>query len=142
MLIVDTTAWLLWLRRRPNVTLGAREQRVRGIVEDEVRHQRALLTGAVRQELLSGIRDSTTFDLLRVRLRAIEDTPAVTGDYERAAASWNALRTHGVAGGKVDMLICAIAERLNVPILTTDPDFERYAAHLPITLHELSRRDP
>ena len=33
----------------------------------------------------------------------------------------------GVACSTVDMMLCAIALRLDVPIFTTDPDFTRYA---------------
>jgi predicted nucleic acid-binding protein len=40
-----------------------------------------------------------------------------------------------VQGSNTDFLICAAAERRNLPILTTDADFRRFAAILPITLH-------
>jgi len=40
-----------------------------------------------------------------------------------------------VLGSHIDMLICATAHRWEVPIFTVDPDFPRYAQHLPIRLH-------
>lgn len=40
----------------------------------------------------------------------------------------------------IDLLICAVADRLGRTIFTTDADFQRYAQHLPIHLHELRQR--
>jgi predicted nucleic acid-binding protein len=70
-----------------------------------------------------------------VQLQAFTDEPLVSADYERAAEHFNACRAKGVQGSNTDFLICAIAERRNLPVLTTDRDFIRFAAVLPISLH-------
>jgi hypothetical protein len=58
----------------------------------------------------------------------------------RAAEHFNRCRAAGIAGSPVDFLICAAAERLAVPIFTTDVDFPRFARHVPIRL--FSARSP
>ena len=83
---------------------------------------------------MSGIRDAASFLRLRDHLRPFADEPIATLDYERAAEHFNTCRARGVQGSNTDFLICAVAERLAAPILTTDADFARFAAILPITL--------
>jgi predicted nucleic acid-binding protein len=56
-------------------------------------------------------------------------------DFEEAARANNTCRAAGVAGTLVDMLLCAVAARLDAPVFTTDADFTRYARHLPLRLH-------
>jgi predicted nucleic acid-binding protein len=58
-----------------------------------------------------------------------------SADFERAAEHFKTCRAQGVQGSNTDFLICAAAERRNLPILTTDADFTRFAAILPIMLH-------
>jgi predicted nucleic acid-binding protein len=57
-------------------------------------------------------------------------------DYDRAAEGFNVCRREGIAAGAIDMLICAIALRIEAPVHTTDADFARYAGALGITLFE------
>ncbi len=96
---------------------------------------RAHLLGVIRQELLSGIRDAAQFEELRARLRAFPDLEVTTADHERAAELFNFCRGGGLQGSNTDFLICAVAERHAMPILTTDDDFALFARHLPIELH-------
>ena len=95
------------------------------------------MIGAVRQELLSGIRTAEQFKKLRERLRAFPDLTVETSDYEEAAACFNRCRSRGIQGSNTDFLICALALRCDAPILTTDQDFSKFAAVLPIKLHQL-----
>src|SRR5439155_23131856 len=60
------------------------------------------------------------------------DEPLDTADFERAAEHFNTCRARGVQGSNTDFLICAVAERRNVPILMTDADFTRFVKVLPI----------
>jgi predicted nucleic acid-binding protein len=93
------------------------------------------MIGVIRQELLSGVRTARTFEHLRDHLRPFSDEQLETADFERAAEHFNTCRAHGVQGSNTDFLICAVAERQKLPILTTDVDFSRFAELLPITLH-------
>jgi predicted nucleic acid-binding protein len=128
--LVDTSVWSLALRRRAILDHPA-VQALRALIDEG----RVAMIGPIRQELLSGIRSAASFEQLRVQLQAFADEPLVTADYERAAEHFNACRVKGVQGSNTDFLICAIAERRGLPVLTTDRDFIRFAEVLPISLH-------
>jgi predicted nucleic acid-binding protein len=129
--LIDTSVWSLALRRRAPIHEAV--DVLRRLVADG----RAALVGPVRQELLSGIRDRADFLRLRDHLRAFPDEPIVTADYERAAECFSMCRAKGVQGSNTDFLLCAVAERHRLPILTTDDDFAQFARLLPIALHPL-----
>lgn len=132
MAIVDTCVWSLGFRRRhpePSPALDALRKLIRG--------QEALLIGSVRQEILSGLRELAQFARIREQLRLYPDIPAQMQDFERAGEFDCLCRRRGVTGSPTDMLICAMAERLECDILTTDRDFARYQSVLPVSLHPL-----
>lgn len=128
--LVDTSVWSLALRRQ-------RRDRSPYTAElgELIREGRALLVGAVRQELLSGIREPSQFHRLRDALRAFVGVVVRRGDYERAADFFNRCRGQGVQGSNTDFLLCALADRVGAAILTTDRDFERFAEHIPVRIH-------
>jgi predicted nucleic acid-binding protein len=128
--LVDTSVWSLALRRQVRVRHPAVDE-LRALIDEG----RVAMIGPIRQELLSGIRDPASFERLRRELAAFPDEPLETADVERAAEHFNACRAQGVQGSNTDFLICASAERRQLPILTTDTDFSRYAGILPIVLH-------
>jgi predicted nucleic acid-binding protein len=128
--LVDTSVWSLALRRRARAD-GPEVQELRSLVEEG----RVAMIGPIRQELLSGIRTVEAFERLRDHLQPYADEQLQTADFERAAEHFNTCRARGVQGSNTDFLICAVAERRNLPILTSDADFSRFAAVLPITLH-------
>jgi predicted nucleic acid-binding protein len=131
--LVDTTIWSLALRRRP-ASRNAEEGRLVKAWEELVRDGRIVLLGLIRQEILSGIADGRQFARLRDALAAFPDEVILTADHVRAAEHFNRCRAAGMAGSPVDFLICGAAERLAVPIFTTDLDFPRFARHVPIRL--------
>ena len=127
--VVDTSIWSLALRRRtpqadPTTTLLTR-------ILDE---GRVALLGAVRQEILSGIRNTEHFESLKMHLRAFPDMLLDAEDHETAADYFNTCRSHGIQGANTDFLICAAASRRDYSILTTDKDFVNFAEYLPIEL--------
>jgi predicted nucleic acid-binding protein len=132
--VVDTSVWSLAFRRSPLAALAPADALRRDSLAEIVLAGDAVLLGVVRQELLTGLRPDG-FTVLRDRLRALSDEPVTTADHERAAAFANACRAAGVQGSPIDFLICAVAARLEVPIFTTDRDFDSFAQHLPISLH-------
>jgi predicted nucleic acid-binding protein len=130
--LVDTSVWSLALRRRAPAHPAVDELR------RLIATGRAAIAGPIRQEVLSGIREQPAFERLRDHLRAFPDEPAQPGDYERAAEFFNACRARGLQGSNTDFLLCALAERHHLPILTTDEDFARYARALDgVTLHRI-----
>jgi hypothetical protein len=133
--LVDTTIWSLALRRRAH-QLSPAEKRLVDAWADLVSSGRAVLTGPVRQEILSGIRSEEVFETLREKLSSFRYLEVLPGDYVQAARFFNLCRARGVIGSHVDMLICAIAHRYGVPIFTTDPDFSGYGEHVAIRLYD------
>jgi predicted nucleic acid-binding protein len=132
--LVDTTIWSLALRRRAH-DISAVERGHVGELAALTHEGRAALIGAVRQEVLSGIAQATRFEHLRGLLRDFDDEPVTTDDHEEAARHTNKCMRAGIAGSSIDFLICAVATRRDFAIYTADPDFDRYAKHLPIRLH-------
>ena len=127
--LIDASVWSLALRRRSPAHPSVDELR-RLIVAG-----RAAIIGPIRQEVLSGIRDAIAFERLRDRLGAFPDEPLTTADYERAAEFFNACRARGLQGSNTDFLLCAASVRHEMPLLTTDGDFLRYARVIPVALH-------
>jgi predicted nucleic acid-binding protein len=130
--LVDTSVWSLAVRRASqSIHPYAKE------LAELIRDGRVVIIGAIRQELLSGVKNSKQFVTLRGYLRAFRDVVAETEDFERAAEFYNKCRAKGIQGSNIDFLICAIAVRQELAIFTTDADFHRYARILAIHLHEV-----
>ena len=98
-----------------------------------------MLLGAVRQEILSGIKHQEQFKKLSNNLRAFPNLSLEAEDYELAAEYFNICRRNGIQGANTDFLICATANRRNYEIFTTDKDFINFKQYLPIILTKLSR---
>jgi hypothetical protein len=128
--LVDTCTWSHALRsKKPEF-----EAQIK-CLETLIADQRVLIIGAIRQEVLSGYSDLNKFETLKTKLSYFENTPILDEDYITAAKFYNECRQKGVQGSHIDLLICAVAVRLNSPILTTDKDFGFYQQHLPIKLY-------
>jgi predicted nucleic acid-binding protein len=134
--LVDTSVWSLALRRNPK-HLNQRQALVIVDLQELVGIGQARLIGPVRQELLTGIRESKQLARLREYLRAFLDTELGVEDYEAAAAAANHCQAAGIAVQNVDLLICAVAMNRRWEIYTTDGDFLQYARRLPIRLRPL-----
>ncbi|MGF1674497.1 MAG: PIN domain-containing protein [Rivularia sp. (in: cyanobacteria)] len=128
--IVDSSVWSLALRRRTLPDCSPVVTRLRDLITND---QVALL-GAIRQEILSGIRSSEQFTRLRDYLRIFPDMELLPEDYELAAEFFNTCRSNGIQGSNTDFLICAVAHHRSYSILTTDNDFQSFQAHIPLIL--------
>ena len=133
--LVDTSVWSVALRRPKNGELSTDQQTTVSALSDLVRDGRAVLMGAIRQELLSGIKTKNQFDVLRDSLVAFDDLALPIHVYESAAQAFNTCRVDGVQGSNTDFLICAAAMHHQLPIFTLDHDFLRYQRCLPIQLY-------
>lgn len=130
--LADTCIWSLALRRaRTGPPAEVRE------LEHLIRDGRVAIIGPIRQEILSGVRDKGQFEILKSHLAAFPDMPLQTDDYVLAATFFNTCRAKGIQGSNTDFLLCAAAARDKMAIFTTDRDFTRLAALLPITLHHV-----
>ena len=130
--LVDTSVWSLALRR-----VDGPQHPVASVLSHLISDLRVRIIGPIRQEVLSGIKNQTQYDQLRDTLKAFPDLPLETVDFERAAEFFNICRRNGIQGSNTDFLICAVAERYDLAIFTTDNDFDNYRALLPITLFEI-----
>ena len=132
--LVDTPIWSLAFRRKRKDLSVAETEAVTTLVW-LIGEKRARIIGPIRQELLTGLRDRQPFERLREFLRAFDDEPVSSEDYEVAAWSANECRAVGVATTPTDMLICAVAARRNWEVYTADKDFDHYGKCLSIPLH-------
>lgn len=131
--LVDTSIWSLAFRRKK---LNHNEKELTVELTHLIEEVRALIIGPIRQEILSGISNSSQHVLLKKQLKAFDDVPITTEDYETAAEFHNICRQSGVQGSHIDYLICAVAYRHGMSIFTTDRDFMIFSKHLEIELYE------
>jgi predicted nucleic acid-binding protein len=128
--LVDTSAWSLVLRRHqaqdhPAATL------LRNLIEDD--HEIGLL-GIALQELLSGAKEPAQFDRLKAALAAFPALVPTRLEHEEAARLRNTCRAAGVQAATVDALIATVSIQRDMPLLTTDRDFEAIAKVAPLQL--------
>ena len=129
--LVDTSVWSLALRRNlPYINMQIEVQQLTELILASL----VVMVGPVRQELLSGISDESTYMRLKDKLDAWGDLQITTEDYVTAASFYNKARKRGIQGSHVDFLLCAIAFNHKLIIFTTDKDFDHYADILPIRL--------
>ncbi|MGB0564575.1 MAG: type II toxin-antitoxin system VapC family toxin [Spirulinaceae cyanobacterium] len=129
--IVDTSVWSLALRRKTTDAQTPVINELRSLIDTN----QARIIGAIRQEILSGVRHAEQFARLQNYLRAFPDLELTTVDYELAAEFFNTCRSNGIQGSNTDFLICAVAHRHDYRIFTTDQDFANFQNHIPLTLH-------
>jgi len=128
--LVDTSVWSLALRRSP--PSGAREVTLlRSYLE---RGNVIVTTGLILQELLQGFQGPTarkkiikSFSMLPVLAPALDD-------HIEAAGLRNHCRRKGVQVGTIDALIARLCIRHELPLLTTDRDFETMSRHCDLVL--------
>jgi predicted nucleic acid-binding protein len=128
--IVDTVIWSLALRRHP----PDQNREIISQLQDLIQSNRVLMLGAIRQEILSGIKNQEQFNRLRDTLRVFPNLKLHTADYEKAAELFNICRQNGIQGSNTDFLICAVSDRCNSQIFTTDQDFQNFQLHIPVRL--------
>ena len=131
--LVDTCIWSPALRKR-----GAQAKSPTvSELEKIIYHGEAVFPGVIRQEVLSGLSNPTQFRKVRDELRHFGDFPVETKDHEYAAELFTLCRSKGVQGSHTDFLLCALSLRHNIPIFTTDKDFDLFSRHVKIKLHRV-----
>jgi len=133
--LVDTCVWSLGLRRKEPLSLSARQRRLVEALAKLVSERQEVFIGPIKQETLSGVRNAVLFGQLRKYFAKMHEVPMEPDDYVRAARFFNTLVSKGITGKSVDLMICAVAYRLNIRIFTTDKDFTNFARVLPIRLY-------
>lgn len=132
--LVDTSVWSLALRRKKS-NLTPEELIIVDALKELIKELRVSIIGPVRQEILSGISSKFQFKKLQNFLLPFKDLVINSEDYERAAEFYNICRKKGIQGSHIDFIICAVSERYELQIFTTDKDFSFYSKHLNILIY-------
>jgi predicted nucleic acid-binding protein len=130
-LLVDTSVWSLFLRRKKENNHNPYVMQLRYHLESE---DCIHLTGPILQELLDGIKEKKQFELLREYVEPFPLIQLQREDFIEAARLRNHCRSRGIQAGPVDFLISASCLLRNYPLLTADQDFHHIAAHSELTL--------
>ncbi len=128
--IVDTSIWSLALRRKKKKDY---EEILK--LEKLIDNYQVVMLGIIRQEILSGIKENSQFEILKEYLRAFPDHQIISKDHETAAEYFNICRKKGIQASNTDYLICSVAVNNNFEIFTNDKDFNLLKKHLPINLY-------
>lgn len=121
MILVDTSAWVEFLRNTGSTTCN----RVDALLEGDI-----AVCDAIRMEVLAGARDGRHLQALRRLLALATVLPTEPAHYDEAAALYRACRRRGETVRKlIDCLIAAVAIRAETPILHKDVDFDVLARH-------------
>jgi hypothetical protein len=101
------------------------QQFVLASLKEAIRDSRIGIIGAIRQEVLSGLKEFAQFHKLRTALQAFPDEVLTSLHYEEAARLFNLCRSRGVECGSTHILICAVAVQMQYDILTYDRALKR-----------------
>nr|WP_298681043.1 PIN domain-containing protein [uncultured Treponema sp.] len=132
--LVDTSVWSLAFRKKHP---DSNDKKLIEYLTFLIRNRYAVMIGPIRQEILSGISDESTFRKLKEALKAFPDFEITTDDYEQAAAYYNICRSNGIQGSHIDYLICSVAHNNDFLIFTLDKDFENYRKYIGIELIDM-----
>ena len=130
MILVDTCIWSEALRKSKSKNRGIVEKLTHVVSENQ-----AAIIGAIRQELLSGVKERKAFTKLKESLNYFPDIVLSEQDYEVAAEYFNLCQKKGIQGSNTDFLICSVANRLKIPIFTLDKYFTNFKKVLKIKLY-------
>jgi predicted nucleic acid-binding protein len=130
-LLVDTSVWSLFLRRRKANQSAPHVRRLRSHLEGQ---DCIHLIGPVLQELLDGVREAKQFDVLNDYLEPFPLLDLTREDFVEASRLRNHCRSRGVQASPTDFVIAAACIRRNYPLLTADKDFEHISTHSELTL--------
>ena len=132
MILIDTSAWIEFLRDTGSVTCN----RVEALLEGEV-----AICDAVWMEVLAGARDEQHLRSLQRFLARAVVLSTIPADYDRAAALYRQCRRKGNTVRKLlDCLISAVAIRTGVPVLHNDVDFDILARHTELRIDTFATR--
>lgn len=127
-LFVDTSVWSLALRRDREAE-SAHVDELRRALEQG---QAVITTGLVLQELLQGFAGPKSHKQILDSFSALPLLVPDREDHIAAATLRNRCRRAGVQAGTIDVLIAQLCIRHDLPLLSTDADFEHIAHHAPL----------
>jgi predicted nucleic acid-binding protein len=114
--LVDSSAWIDFLHGRPEAVVAIQTLGKAGAV---------VICGQIKQEVLQGTRDAAAFKNLEQQMSIWAYEPEAPEDFLAAARLYSSLRWKGITLPPSDCLIAAVALRLNLPLYSHDPDFDK-----------------
>lgn len=114
--LVDTLIWASFFSKP-----GSAEKRA---VDDLIDADRVALVGPIVAEVLLGFRRKEQADWIASRLRMAHYPETTWDDWTCAAGIGRELAAKGHAVPVSDLLIMAVAKRIDISIYTTDPHFD------------------
>lgn len=123
--LVDTSAWLLALRKK---YLPSVKERIDSLLGED----RVATAGIIKLELLGGAKTESEFYRLKSRLDALFMVETDESVWERASELAFELRRQGITVPYTDILIASSALKLKAAILHVDYHFDLIAKHTDI----------
>jgi len=123
--LVDTSAWLLALRKK---YLPSVKERIDILLGED----RVATAGIIKLELLGGAKTESEFYRLKSRLDALFTVETDESVWERASELAFELRRQGITVPYTDILIASSALKLKASILHVDYHFDLMAKHTEI----------
>lgn len=128
--LVDSSAWIFALRRRPSEAI---QRRIRELAELDA----VAICGLVELEILGGATNETEYQQLERQLRGLHRLPTDEADWNSAARLAFSLRRSGVTVPFPDLLLAALALRHGAILVHADRDFDLIANHSPLRVESL-----
>ena len=123
--LVDSSAWIGFFRgEKPFVRA----------IDALLSEGSVAITGPVLAEVVSGARTRSEFALLSRKLRGLNWLDAPEDIWSLVADTRYALARQGVQAHLIDLVIAHTAHHGRCDLLTSDRDFERIAAIIPLEL--------
>lgn len=116
MKLVDTSAWVEFLRRKGDV-------KIKHAVARLLQADRVACTCPVRFELLSGAKKNEEADLAQA-LSLTQHYPFEADDWNRAALLERRLRAKGLTIPRNDLFVAVVAIRARMPVVCRDKHFD------------------
>ncbi|MEI6208870.1 MAG: PIN domain nuclease [Desulfuromonadales bacterium] len=120
MVLVDTSIWIDFFQAPDCETASV----LTSLIKD---HNRVVLCGIVLQEVLQGIRNQNSYDIVRVRLLTFPFVEATRETWLLAARLYRDLRANGITMPPVDVSIAAIAIQHDISLFSRDAHFSEVA---------------
>jgi len=134
VILIDTSAWIEFLRDTESVACEAVDRLLEGDVA---------VCDAVVMEVLAGALDERHLRDLRGLMATATLVSVMAEDYDEAAALYRTCRRNGVTVRKlIDCLIAAVAIRVDIPVLHVDADFALLEQHTRLRTHNASLKYP
>lgn len=116
MKLVDTSAWVEFLRRKG-------DPQVKQAVARLMEANRAAYTCPIRFELLSGVRSEEEADLEQA-FSFSRHIPFEADDWREAAMLERLMRTKGLTIPRNDLFVAVVAIRARLPVVCRDAHFD------------------